>query len=230
MMYKLLRAVSLTVLVGAGAVRAEIMLDRSIVDFKAGEPPRQDIVVSNLSDETAYVKVEILEVLKPGSPDEERRAVTNLDDIQFVASPAKLAIPAKGRKQVRLVNLAPPGEEKVYRINFTPVLPPLAPEEGVGVRIIVSYQVLALIHPAEPREDLRVHREGKTLHFSNAGNSYALISDVKQCDRSGEGCREDIGGIRLYGGNDYTLELPYADTPVSYRLTNFKGARLETVD
>ena len=213
----------------ANFLQAGINVDRTIINFPADQAPRQDIIVSNQGDEVAYVKVEVLEVINPGEKNEERRLLNNLEDITFVASPAKLVIPAKGRKQVRLVNLAAPDKEKVYRINFTPVEPPLAKAEGMGVRILVAYQVLALIHPAEPLEALDITVEDKTLIVNNKGNSYALITNLKQCDDKGENCQDDIGSKRLYAGNTHRFQLPFENTEVSFRLTNFKGARNETV-
>ena len=213
----------------ASFLSAGISVDRTIINFPADQTPRQDVIVSNQGDETAYVKVEVLEVINPGEANEERRLLNNLEDITFVASPAKLVIPAKGRKQVRLVNLAPPDKEKVYRINFTPVEPPLAATEGMGVRILIAYQVLALIHPAQPSEDLDMHVEGNSLMVKNNGNSYALITNLRQCDSNGENCKDDIGSKRLYAGNTHRFELPFENTEVSFRLTNFKGATNKTV-
>jgi P pilus assembly chaperone PapD len=225
-----LRKLALFALISfAGVLHAGINVDRTIIDFHADQLPREDVIVSNQSDETAYVKVEILEVINPGEPNEERKVVDNLDTISFVATPAKLVIPPKGRKQVRLVNLAVSDKEKVYRINFTPVAAPLSGDEGMGVRILIAYQVLALIHPTKPVEKLEVSRKAKQLTISNTGNTYALISNMKQCDDKGKGCKDDIAGKRLYPGNSHTFELPFENTEVSYRLTNFKGAKVETV-
>ena len=164
------------------SVYAGITVDRTIIDFPAGQPPRQDVVISNQSDDTAYVSVEVLEVLDPGTDKEIRQAVDNLKSINFVASPSKVVIPAKGKKQVRLVNLKPSDSEQVYRINFTPVEAPLANQEGMGVRILIAYQVLALIQPDKPEENLQFERNGKQLTITNKGNSYALVSDFLQCD------------------------------------------------
>jgi P pilus assembly chaperone PapD len=209
---------------------AGIILDRSIIDFSPTEPPRHDVTVINQGDEIAYVKVEVLEVLNPGTENEERNIVGNPDEIQFVASPSKLAIPPGGRKQVRLVNLAPPGKEKVFRVNFTPVLPPLEEKtEGLGVKFVVAYQVLALVHPAQPTENLSIKREPNSISFHNQGNTYALISNVRQCDQEGKNCQDDLGSKRLYVGNEMVIPLPYANTPVTYKLTNFKGSRVATV-
>ena len=209
---------------------AGIILDRSIIDFISTEPPRHDVTVINQGDDIAYVKVEVLEVLNPGTEKEERNIISNPEEIQFVASPSKLAIPPGGRKQVRLVNLAPPGKEKIFRINFTPVLPPLEDKtEGLGVKFVVAYQVLALIHPAQPTENLIIKRDPNSISFHNQGNAYALISNVRQCDKEGKNCQDDLGSKRLYVGNKMMILVPYTDTPVTYKLTNFKGSRESTV-
>lgn len=209
---------------------AGIILDRSIIDFISTEPPRHDVTVINQGDDIAYVKVEVLEVLNPGTEKEERNIITNPERIQFVASPSKLAIPPGGRKQVRLVNLAPPGKEKIFRVSFTPVLPPLEEKtEGLGVKFVVAYQVLALIHPAQPTENLIIKRDPNSISFHNQGNTYALISNVRQCDKEGKNCQDDLGSKRLYVGNKMMIPVPYTDTPVTYKLTNFKGSREATV-
>ena len=215
----------------SSAIAAGIILDRSIIDFSPTEPPRHDVTVINQGNEIAYVKVEVLEVLNPGTEAEERNVVNNPEKIQFVASPSKLAIPPGGRKNVRLVNLAPFGEEKIFRVNFTPVLAPLEEQtEGLGVKFVVAYQVLALIHPEKPVENLQVRREPRAIHFDNQGNSYALVTGVRQCDAEGNNCQDDLGSKRLYVGNKMKIALPYANTPVTYKLTNFKGSREVTVE
>ncbi len=221
-------ALAFSLITGSGLTHAGIVLDKSIIDFPPNEPPRQDVTVNNQGDETAYVQIEVLEVLNPGTENEVRRSVAEDEEILFVASPAKIAIPPKGRKRVRLVSLADPDGEKVYRINFTPVLPPLDGDEDMGVRVVIAYQVLALIHPLEPVENLEVKRDPISISFKNKGNSYALVTNIRQCDKDGENCKDDLGSKRLYAGNSLTIALPYTDTPVTYKITNYKGAREET--
>lgn len=214
-------------------LNAGIMLDRSIIEFRANELPRKDVTVINQGDDIAYVSVEVLEVLNPGTQQEQRLPVVDVDreDITFIATPSKLAIPPGGRKQVRLVNLLPDSnQERVYRINFTPVLAPLVEETGgMGIRIVVAYQVLALVQPQSPVEKLVVKRQGKHIVFDNQGNTYVRITNIEQCNQNKEACDDSIAGKRLYPGNTLSIEVPYVDTPVHYRLTTFKGARSATV-
>lgn len=227
----LLRSIVSASLILSGAIaHAGILLDKSIVEFPANEPPRQDITVSNQGDEMAYVSVEVLAVINPGTDKEERKAIGSDDDIKFVASPAKLAIPPGGRKQVRLVNLGDAGGERIYRINFTPVLPPLQKEtEGMGVRVVIAYQVLAIIQPPEPVDNIDIKKDPISLVLKNKGNTNALITNVSQCDKNAENCQNDLGSTRLYPGNTMTVALPYKDTPVTLKMTNFKGTREEVV-
>lgn len=207
---------------------AGILLDKSIVEFTAGEAPRKDIWVINDDTENAYVKIQVLAVRNAGTEQETREEISDPDLISFVATPSKLVIPPKGRKLIRLVNLATPGSERVYRINFTPILPPLQEEQGATVRVVIAYQVLALIHPANPREQLEIKREGADLSFRNKGNSFVLLGGGTQCDRNDANC-QDLPARRLYAGNEWRVTLPYADTQVSYSLSNFKGTREETI-
>lgn len=210
-------------------LHAGILLDKSIVEFANGESPRKDIWVINDENENAYVKVQVLEVRNPGTDEESREEIVDPEAIGFVATPSKLVIPPKGRKLVRLVNLAPSGPERVYRVNFTPVLPPLEEEEGATVRVVIAYQVLALIQPDKPTEDLEIVRYGNDLTFRNKGNSYALLGAGVQCDAQGDNC-EDLPARRLYAGNEWKVVLPYADTAAEYSLTNFKGTRKEIIE
>lgn len=220
---RLLAAVLLLTMTPATAW-PDIMVDKIIVEFAHNQPPRDDIYVINNGEENAFVKVEVLAVNNPGEDSEERVSLAGAEDVPFIASPARLVIPPGGRKQVRLVNLSGPAEvEQVYRINFTPVLAPLADEDNAVVRVVVAYQVLALAHPAEPVENLEAKRNKNTIEFVNAGNSYVLLAEGKQCDDSGAEC-VDLPSRRLYAGNRWTIELPYT-TPAHFSLTNYKGAR-----
>lgn len=209
-------------------VNAGILLDKSVVEFGTDEAPRKDIWVINDATENAYVKIQVLEVRNAGTENEVREEITDPDSISFVATPSKLVIPPKGRKLVRLVNLAPPGPERVYRINFTPILPPLQEEEGANVRVVIAYQVLALIHPQTPGEQLDIERRGTSLKFRNRGNSFVLLGGGTQCDLNDDNC-QDLPARRLYAGNEWLVTLPYADTQVNYSLSNFKGTRKEII-
>lgn len=203
---------------------AGIYLDRIIVEFDPDGLPREDIVVINdSSTENAYVDAEIIEVRNPGMPNEERVTITNPQDAGLLVTPAKMVIPPSGRQQVRLVNLAGTGDvDKVYRVNFKPVLPPLASEESV-VRIVVAYQALILIPPENPSAVVNFERDGTSLILRNVGNSYVRLEDGRYCEPDNVEC-VDIQGTRLYAGNSMQLELP-GSGPVRYNAVSGQGVK-----
>ncbi len=205
-------------------VRADMYVDRSIVIFEPGTQPRQDIKVSNSGEDIMYVQIEVFKVIRPGESTEERVKITDPKKIKLIATPSKLVIPPGGQKLVRIVNLDKDrSEEKVYRINITPILPPLE-EDTSQLRIVVAYQVLAIIQPQSPASELQVTKNGKTISFTNLGNTNILLSEGSQCLPAQEETCRDLPSRRLYAGNTWELELPF-DTPVSYSVRSFDGIR-----
>lgn len=202
----------------------DMYVDRSIVVFPPQSSPRQDVKVTNTDDETIYIAVEVYRVLHPGSEDEERIQHNDPKVLKLLATPNKLVIPPNGQKLVRIMNLDRDSEEeRVYRINVTPIVPPL--EENVSqLRIVVAYQILTIVQPANPVIQLAAERNGKTIRFTNNGNSNMLLSEGKQCDLASADNCEKLESHRLYAGNSWELKLPY-DAPVSYSVRSFDGIK-----
>lgn len=216
--------VLLTLLFTSVNTWSDIFVDRAIVRLGADKAPREDIKVINNGSETGYVAVEVFAVHKPGTEQETRVKVSDPDEIQLIASPSKLMIPPNSQKLVRIVNLAPgTGQERIYRINVTPVLPPLQENEGSVVRVVVAYQLLVIVDPAAPKEDMEIVRQGYRLALNNKGNTNVLFSDAKQCDSEGQDCVE-IAAHRVYPGNNWQVDLE-KDAPVVFKLTSFNGVR-----
>ncbi|WP_179957464.1 fimbrial biogenesis chaperone [Exilibacterium tricleocarpae] len=216
------------------AVSHAMYLDRSIVEFLPGESPRQDVRVINDTDEQLYVQVDVLDVKNPGTDAESRDRVTDPDSIRLLVTPTKLIVPPKSSKIVRMVNLDEQlNAEKVYRVNFTPILPPLQEDAGSKVRLVVAYQVLVLAAPKNPRHNLVAQRQGKTLTLTNTGNSYVMVTEGKQCAASPTGGEQNdachnLNARRLYPGNTYQAELPY-DSPLELSLQSVAGNEKQVV-
>ncbi|MEX2489800.1 MAG: fimbria/pilus periplasmic chaperone [Pseudomonadales bacterium] len=223
---KLLRPVVLSVigLLATFNVGADMYVDRSIVIFEPDSEARQDVKVSNTGDDVLYVQVEVFKVENPGEENEERIKVDNPEDLKLIATPNKLIVPEGGQKLIRIVNLVSQNdEERVYRINVTPVVAPLE-EETSQLRVVVAYQILTIVQPDNPTTELEVERDGQQITFQNNGNSNILLSDGRQCQsESQENCRE-LSSRRLYAGNSWTLDLPY-DTPVAYSVRTYDGIK-----
>jgi len=152
--------------------------------------------------------------------------VTNPQVQKLVATPNKLVIPPGGHKLVRILNLDAQAEaERIYRINVTPIVAPLA-EETSQLKIVVAYQILAIVQPGEPHSRLEVTRTGKTISFTNHGNTNVLLGDGRQCAPSDPARCEELVSRRLYAGNHWELDLPF-DAPVSYSVRSFDGIKNE---
>jgi len=217
----------LFVLLAPALASADIFVDRAIIRMSADQPPRQDFKVINNGDEVGYVNIEVFEVRNPGTSEEELVKVTDPKEMKLIATPSKLIVQAKSQKMVRLINTVAPGDERIYRINVTPVLPPLADPKGSMVRVVVAYQILLMIDAVEPAQNLDISRTGKTLRVVNKGNTNVLFYNGSQCpegetNTQSEQCQQ-LPTRRVYPGNTWEAELP-KDQPAAYQMTSFEGS------
>ncbi len=215
----------LALLVFASTAQASMRLDRNVVYFEPSDPDRQDVVVQNPDAQPLYLEVEVFEVVRPGTPDEQLIRVRGTRDAGLLVSPNKVVIPAGGRKLLRFVNLAGRGdEEQVYRVNVTPKLGEIKARTS-AIKVLVAYQVLVIVAPERRREELAAKRLGGALELSNLGNTNALLYRGVQCpdpsqldsppdSPARENCAT-VRGTRLYPGNHWRPELRY-DTPVEF--------------
>ncbi len=203
---------------------ADMFVDRSIVVFDPDSQPKQDVKVRNTGTDNIYVQVDVLAVSRPGEDDEVREKVSDPKLLTLIATPNKLVVPPGGQKLVRIVNLQASNDvERIYRINVTPIVPPLD-DENSQLRIVVAYQILTIILPNLPDSKLEVARDGKQITFSNKGNANILFSDGIQCKADDPNTCEELTTKRLYAGNTWTLPLPF-DAPVSFSIRDFEGIK-----
>ncbi len=203
------------------SVSANMVLSEAIIHFEPGKPLRKDIEVENPSSENLYVEITPAVVEEPGTKSEKRITITDPRKSGLLVTPNKIVVPPGGRKLVRLVSLEPLGEkERVYRVTFKPVVGDLETEQ-IGIKVLIGYEVLILMQPANPDPNLIVNRNGKTLSFANEGNTNVLLREGKQCATSksthSDEC-ESLRGKRLYPGNNWSVELPY-NKPVEYQIS-----------
>lgn len=202
---------------------ANMFVDRSIIEFVASDGRQQDLRVSNRGNDQMYVQIEVLDVQNPGADNEQRVTLTDLSEMSLLATPKQFVLPAQGERAIRLVSLQEASDvERIYRVNVTPVLPPLADNEASVVRVVVAYQLLVIVQPVNPIEDLFVERRGDVMYFENRGNSYVLLAEGEQCSSSE--C-EDVPTRRLYAGNSWELPLSDAQASVNFRMSTFQGSR-----
>ena len=192
-------------------VHGAMAVDQNVFHFEPGQSPRADVQVTNPDVDPLYVEVEVLQVVNPGRPEEERILIDNPRHVNFLVTPNRFIVPPKSRKVVRLVNLGGHGdEERVFRVNLKPVSPPMKATKS-GVRIVVAHQLLVMVAPEQNVGQVVATREGGTLKLENQGNTNVLLRAGRQCEteadlrtKSSDAC-VDLDTKRLYPGN--VLEL-----------------------
>ncbi len=208
----------------AGAARADMVLSDVIVDLQAPSEMRHDVDVRNDGEQTLYVEVEVQRVPDPAKDSAARVPETDPRTAGLLASPRRLAIPPGERKRVRIVARAvPTSDDLVYRVAFVPKENEAKTTEAMAFKVLIGYEVLVLVRPADARPELVVDRKGRKLHVENRGHSSLLVRQLEQCDPEDAKRCEELPGNRLYAGEVWDVELPH-DWPVrmhrTYRLEN----------
>lgn len=207
-------------------VSADILVTPTIVNFIPGDLPRQDVIVINQGQHTAYVNVVPHVVLNPGTKSEERVVIHDPEQSGILVAPSKLIIPPKQNAMVRIMQTVQDiQQDKIYRISFIPVPHQLLPdhetsaEPKAGVRIVFGYGALVMMRPKDMHYKLIAKRDGTLLDIKNTGNTNVLITAGEQCVDA-KHCFQ-LNPHRIYAGNDWQVKLKYA-LPVKLSTENMQ--------
>ncbi len=205
------------------ALLADMALSKVIVEFRPGEPLREDVEVINAGNENLYLVVEPREVIQPGTDAEERVERRNPQEVGLLVSPTRVVIEPGARRIVRLSLFEQPaGRDRIWRVTFRPVVGETSAQTS-ALRVLTAYSVLVMAYPPAAAADVAGSRAGRRVALENRGNSNALLFDGRQCDAAGNNCR-DLPTRRLYAGNRWQVDLPY-DTPAQWRVQDANGTR-----
>lgn len=167
--------------------------------------------VRNSGDATAFVRVEITEVVYPadGGAPVERPVDTQplaanavVDGHRLIASPARLIVAAKGQQATRLLSLGTLDHERYYRVRFVPVLPEsasefaLSPEEAAeysaqvvgGVQVLTGYGVFVIARPQQVRYATALDDGASHYTVRNDGNATVIIDGYQSCASDEQDC------------------------------------------
>ncbi len=197
-------------LLSSSASANNMLLDRMIVYFEPGQKPRQDIQVTNISEQNLFLQTEVYQVVNPGADNEERIRITNPDEMKLLTTPQKSIVKPRGQRTVRLVSLeTPKDKEAVYRVTFRPVTGDVEASQN-AIQLLVAYQALIFIRPEKPVYNVIAKAEGGKVTFTNTGNSNVMLRNGEQCmsNASDAKCVEIPSGGRLYAGQSLTFDLP----------------------
>jgi P pilus assembly chaperone PapD len=198
-------------LIGAAALAAtpaagEISLSQLVVELGSGKGQRSDIEVWNNAPERAYVVVEPVEVVNPGTPAEQRTAQRDPEKLGLLVSPGRMVLEPGQHKLLRVaVAGGPSPRERVYRITVRPTVGQVSADVS-GLKILIGYEVLVLVRAGASKPQLVATRHGRTLTVRNVGATSVELADGKQCAAKNH-C-QTLGGKRLYAGAEWNWTLP----------------------
>jgi P pilus assembly chaperone PapD len=222
---RVLAAVPGCALMLASPARAEVVLSQLIVELKPGNM-RQDVDVWNNSPDPAYVAAEPREIVAAGTVAQTVRIEPDPEKLGLLVAPARMILEPGQHKLLRIAAIGSAAQrERIYRVTVKPEVGKLASDKS-GLKILVGYDVLVLVRPAEPRASVVTSRSGNMLTFINQGNVSVELTDGRQCDPTGESCTA-LPGKRLYTGARWTEPLKW-DTKVEYRVISSAGSDRRT--
>jgi P pilus assembly chaperone PapD len=160
----------------------------SVYDYLDGDKSTFLKRVFNGGDSTAFVKVNILEILYDAQVDADARD-------GLMASPARLIVPANGMQGTRLLFMGERDRERYFRVRFVPVVPEKEDEFAVsseeredykknlsaGVTILAGYGAVFFVRPKETRFDSVIENEAGNYLIRNNGNSVVIVDEFKDC-------------------------------------------------
>jgi P pilus assembly chaperone PapD len=180
-----------------------------------------DIDVWNDSPDRAYVAVEPREILSPGTPVQGARKDPDPEKLGLLVAPARMILEPGQHKLLRIAAISPASDrERVYRLTVKPEVGRLQSDKS-GLKLLVGYDLLVLVRPADPHPHVSASRSGRSITFSNDGNVSVELADGRQCQSPGKECTP-LPGKRLYSGAQWTEPLK-ADGPVEYSVISPAG-------
>lgn len=200
----------------AAPASADLILSELIVELQPAKQVRDDVEIWNNSPERTYVAVEPREIVNPGLPSQSERKDPDPQMLGLLVSPSRMILEPGQRKLLRMAMLSSDADkEHVYRVTVKPVVGGIESSD-TGLKVVIGYDVLVLVRPAQPVSRVSAARKGRELTFSNSGNVSVEVVEGRQCANGHVQCAQ-LPGKRLYPGASWTVELP-SDLPAQYVL------------
>lgn len=209
----------------AGPASAQLVVDKLWIDLDTTSTGRADVVLKNESADRYYISVAPVEMLHPGTTEEQRIARSNPEELGLLVSPSRLVLDPGATRAIRIVSINPElAAERVYRIRVTPEVGQVqageasGDERGISLKVLTAYDLLVVARPAQPESRLEAVRGDEELVLTNEGNTNTLLLDGKTCVAAPEGERcAPLEDRRLYAGAQWRIALDSPDAQVRFR-------------
>jgi hypothetical protein len=215
-----------------------------VYDYLDGDKSSYLKRVFNGGDSTAFVKINILEILydADGTAREVPMATspdgTSRDGL--VASPARLIVPANGMQGSRLLFIGERASERYFRVRYVPVVPEkedqfaVSAEEretykkslSAGVNVLAGYGTVFFVRPKETRFDSVIENQASHYRIRNNGNSVVVIDEFKDCSLSNEQECQPTTKHHILSGRTFQFE---KQAGRHYRFTMTEGSKTQNL-
>jgi hypothetical protein len=217
----------------------------TVYDYLDGDKSTFLKRVFNGGDSTAFVKVNILEILYDADgKSQEVPLKTSTDGSArdgLMASPARLIVPANGMQGTRLLFMGERDKERYFRVRFVPVVPEKEDEFAVsseeredykktlsaGVNVLAGYGAVFFVRPKQSRFDSAIDNGAGTYRIRNNGNTVVVIDEFKDCSVKNEQECQPTTKHHILAGRTFTFE---KQAGRHYQFTLVEGASSKKLD
>jgi hypothetical protein len=217
----------------------------TVYDYLDGDKSTFLKRVYNGGDSTAFVKVNILEILYDA--DGKSREVPLKSNAEgnsrdgLMASPARLIVPASGMQGTRLLYMGERDKERYFRVRFIPVVPEKEDEFAVsgeereqykkalsaGVTVLAGYGAVFFVRPKAPRYASVIENEAARYRIRNTGNTVVVIDEFKDCSVKNDQDCQPTTKHHVLAGRHFEFE---KQAGREYRFTLVEGESRKKLD
>ncbi|EJM42419.1 hypothetical protein PMI26_03145 [Pseudomonas sp. GM33] len=196
----------------------------TVYDYLDGDKSTYLKRVFNSGDSTAFVKVNILEIVydADGTPSEvpvkSDPGAASRDGL--MASPARLIIPANGMQGTRLLFMGERDTERYFRVRFIPVVPEKEDEFAVssderenykknlsaGVNVMTGFGTVFFVRPNNSRYDSQIDNGASTYRIRNNGNTSVVVDEFRNCSIKQENECEPTTKHHIRAGKEFAFD------------------------
>jgi hypothetical protein len=217
----------------------------SFYDYLDADKSVQAKPINNTGDATAFVKVEIEEILY-AADDSTKEVPLSIDGSSItrnglMASPARLIIPSKSSQSTRLIFMGERSQERYFRVRFLPVVPEQEDKFAIsnqerneykeslsaGLNLMTGFGTVFIVHPKDSRFDTRLDNRTHEYEVRNAGNSLIVLDDFIDCAEDDQYNCLPASQAHVRPGKNYTF------SKQTGRIDKFKlieGANNKTIE
>ncbi|WP_458373387.1 molecular chaperone [Pseudomonas laurylsulfatiphila] len=196
----------------------------TVYDYLDGDKSTYLKRVFNSGDSTAFVKVNILEIVYDADgnatevPVKSDPGATSRDGL--MASPARLIVPANGMQGTRLLFMGARDTERYFRVRFIPVVPEKEDEFAVssderedykknlsaGVNVMTGFGTVFFVRPNNSRYDSQIDNGVSTYRIRNNGNTSVVVDEFRNCSIKQENECEPTTKHHIRAGKEFAFD------------------------